>query len=224
MKAYLFDLDGTLADSRVGLYLSFRAALNGMGIPPPGDRQLARFLGTPLPEMFRALRPDIADSQIEVGINAFRAAYEREGIEQTQLYSGVNEMLEAIVRRDCSIWIVTSKPEPYAIRVVKLLALDRCVAGVTGAGLDEKDTKAGLIARAMAALNVPHDEAMMVGDRHYDIVGARANNVMPVGVLWGYGSREELLGAGCRFFARSVADFRAHFVEVEPEFRFATVG
>src|SRR5262249_28925816 len=222
MKAYLFDLDGTLADSRPGLYHSFRAGLKALGLPPLDDEQLAPFLGTPLPEMFRALRPDISLAEIELGIKAFRADYERTGLRQTKLYPGVTEMLAAIVRGRRSIWIVTSKPEPYAGIVARDLKLDRYLSGITGAGLDERDTKRELIARALAALNVSHHEAIMVGDRHYDIVGAKANNVMPVGVLWGYGSYQELFDAGCRAFARSVDDFRADFVEAEAGLRIAT--
>jgi phosphoglycolate phosphatase len=221
MKAYLFDLDGTLADSGPGLYHSFRAALKTLELPSLDDKQLAPFLGTPLPEMFRALRPDISLPEIELGIKGFRAAYESAGIKQTTLYPGVIEMLGAIVDRDRSIWIVTSKPEHYAAIVAKDLKLDRYISGITGAGLDERDTKRELIARALAALKVSERDAIMVGDRHYDVIGARANNVMPVGVLWGYGSYQELFDAGCRAFARSVGEFRARFVEADAKLPFA---
>ncbi len=216
MKVYLLDLDGTLADSRPGLYPSFRAALTAIGVPVPSDEQLARFLGTPLPEMFRAIRPDISEPQIELGMKAFRSTYEHEGITQNRVYPGVPAMLSAILARDCAAWVVTSKPEHYAVQVVQLLALDRYVQGVVGAGLDEKDTKTSLIARALAAAGVTNNEAMMVGDRHYDIIGALENKVLPIGALWGYGSYDELCSAGCMHFAQSADDFRKNFVETEP--------
>ena len=216
MKVCLLDLDGTLADSRPGLYLSFRAALTAIGIPAPSDEQLAGFLGTPLPEMFRALRPDVSEPQVELGMKAFRSTYEHKGISQNRLYPGVPAMLSAILARDCTTWIVTSKPEYYALQVVQLLALDRYVQGVVGAGLDEKDTKTSLIARALAAAGVLNNDAMMVGDRHYDVIGALENRVLPIGALWGYGSYDELCGAGCRHFAQSADDFRKNFVEAGP--------
>lgn len=213
MKAYLFDLDGVLADSRPGLYLSFRAALKAIGVADVTDDALGRFLGTPLPEMFRTLKPAIARSEIAAGIKAFRAVYERDGIKQNHRYPGVHELLQAMVHGNASAWIVTSKPEFYAKQVAEFLGLDRYLSGVVGAGLEETDTKAGLIARALLQANVAGDAAIMLGDRHYDIAGALANNVLPVGALWGYGSRDELYEAGCRHFAQSPDEFRLEYVD-----------
>ncbi len=213
MKAYFFDLDGVLADSRPGLYLSFRAALKTIGVANLHDAELARFLGSPLPEMFRILKPNITATEIEMGIKAFRGIYEKAGIKENLLYPGADKLLLAIKQRNRMAWIVTSKPEVYAKQVARLLGLDQYVHGVVGAGLDEMDTKAGLIARALAQANVASDAAIMLGDRHYDITGALANNVLPVGALWGYGSYEELHGAGCRHFAGSANEFQSAFVE-----------
>jgi phosphoglycolate phosphatase len=218
MKAYLFDLDGTLTDSREGLYPSFRAGLDAVGIPFVHDDQLAAFLGTPLPVMFRTLRPDVTQRDIETGITAFRLAYERVGVAANTLYPGVVEMLASIRRRGAVSWIVTSKPEFHAERVARHLKLDGYIAGVIGAGLAETDTKTDLVARALTAANVASADAVMVGDRHYDIVGALENNVVPVGVLWGYGTRKELEAAGCRRFVRSADEFRTLFVESEMAF------
>jgi len=213
MKAYLFDLDGTLTDSREGLFSSFRAALNGLAIPDQTDEELDRFLGTPLPEMFRALKPGLSKKQIAGGIDAFRSAYEADGITRNLLYPGVPEMLEAIVRKGAGSWVVTSKPEHYAVQVTRDLGLDRYVRGVIGAGLDETDSKGELIARALAEAKVAGKDALMLGDRFYDVVGALETGVLPVGALWGYGAYEELHAAGCRHFAQSPDEFRKTFVE-----------
>jgi phosphoglycolate phosphatase len=218
MKAYLFDLDGTLADSRAGLYPAFRAGLRSIGVSSVRDEQLAVFLGTPLPQMFRSFRADIAQQEIDAGMAAFRAAYEVTGIVDNELYPGVIAMLAAIRRRGAAIWVVTSKPEPQAVRVVAHLKLDGYVAGVIGASLAETDTKTDLVARALQSAQVPSHKAMMVGDRHYDIVGAVANRVLPVGALWGYGSKEEMSAAGCRHFVRSPDEFRELFVETDRGF------
>lgn len=80
MQAYFFDLDGVLADSRPGLFLSFRAGLKAIGATDLHDADLAKFLGSPLPEMFRILKPDITTNEIEAGIKAFRGVYEKAGI------------------------------------------------------------------------------------------------------------------------------------------------
>lgn len=216
MICYFFDLDGVLADSRPGLHASFRGALQALGLPGQSDDQLSRFLGTPLPEMFRALRPDVSEADIEAGIVAFRRVYESVGIRQNHLYPGVLEMLRAIRQQQCMAWIVTSKPEKYAIEVARLLAIDDYLQGIVGAGLDEQDTKTGLIKNALARAAVASDAAIMLGDRHYDISGALANRVLPVGALWGYGSRDELTSAGCRHFVQSAKEFEERFVTSAP--------
>lgn len=213
MKAYFFDLDGTLTDSREGLYTSFRAALQALAIPDVSDEALDRFLGTPLPEMFRTLRPGLAKADIVTGIDAFRAAYEAGGIMQNRLYPGVPQVLDAVVRKGCVNWVVTSKPQHYAVRVTQDLKIDKFVQGVIGAGLDETDTKGSLLARALVAAKVAGNDAVMLGDRSYDIIGALENRIMPVGALWGYGSYEELHAAGCRHFVASPDDFRTRFVD-----------
>jgi phosphoglycolate phosphatase len=230
MKAYFFDLDGTLTDSQPGLYVSFLAGLKAVGVPPLSGPQLAPFLGTPLPEMFRNIKKDISGAEIDIGIKAFRRAYEHDGILQNRLYPGVCEMLEAIVSRGGAVWIVTSKPQHYAIQVVRNLGLDEYVVGVIGAGLDENDSKTDLIGRALLDAKVSSRDATMLGDRHYDITGAIQNGVFPVGALWGYGSFDELYRAGCRQFAKSADEFRLLFVEEQksawtnPQFRRTTAA
>lgn len=151
-------------------------------------------------------------------MDAFRWAYETTGITDNELYPGVIPMLTSIRKRGAVIWVVTSKPEPQAVRVVAHLKLDSYVAGVVGASLAETDTKTELVARALAVAKVASDEAVMVGDRHYDIIGAVANGVPPVGALWGYGSRAELTDAGCHLFASSPDEFRKRFVEADSGF------
>ena len=215
IKAYFFDLDGTLTDAREGLYFCFRAALTALSLPDLPDARLARFLGPPLPEMFRVLKPEITDDEIEAGMAAFRAAYEAGGIKRNALYLGVSEMLQAVRDKGARSWIVTSKPQHYAVQVVAALGIDGFFAGVTGAGLDERDTKAEMLAASLQRAEVSATEALMVGDRFYDVAGALENDVTPIGALWGYGSHEELHGAGCRLFAETAGEFQKRFVEGE---------
>jgi phosphoglycolate phosphatase len=173
------------------------------------------------------MRPSVRQDEIDSGMAAFREIYERTGIVANELYPGVIGLLREIRRRDSAIWVVTSKPQPQAIHVVAHLKLDRYVAGVVGAGLAETDTKTELVARALSAAQVANHEAVMVGDRSYDVVGAIANQVLPVAALWGYGSEDELKAAGCRHFARSPDEFREAFVESDKGFfgdRFLTAA
>ena len=214
---YLFDLDGTLTDAREGLFSSFRAALKALRLDELSDKRLELFLGTPLPEMFRVLKPEISRGEITAGIDAFRTAYETTGIQKNTLYSGVLPMLREIRRLKRGCWIVTSKPQAYAEQVATDLGITPFFDGVIGAGLDENDTKGELVARALqraAAQGAAFEPSnvLMLGDRFYDVVGALENVVVPVGALWGYGSREELYGAGCRYFVSSPVEFHRRFV------------
>lgn len=211
MKAYFFDLDGTLTDAREGLHCSFRAALQALDIADPGDEELDRFLGTPLPEMFRAVKPGMSKTDIATGMDAFRSAWEAHGILGNRLYPGVPEMLEAVLSKGCFAWVVTSKPQEFAVRVTQHLGIDRYLRGVIGPSLDETDTKGELVARALVEARVQGSEAIMLGDRLYDIVGALENGVMPVAALWGYGSYEELHSVG-RHFVESPDEFREQFL------------
>lgn len=216
-KAYFFDLDGTLTDSSEGLYFSFRAALRALKLDDISDERLERFLGTPLPEMFRVLKPMISKQEIVAGMDAFRVAYEGGGIQKNRLYPGVEAMLAAIARKHCLAWIVTSKPQHYANQVAKTLGIDRVVNGITGAGLDESDTKGELVAKALHEAGMVAADTLMLGDRFYDIAGARENDVLPVGALWGYGSYEELHSAGCREFVATASEFQSKYVEAAEE-------
>lgn len=211
-ETYFFDLDGTLIDSRDGLYMSFRAALKKLGIADRSDTDLAPFLGVPLPEVFRALQPDVDDEGIEIGMAAFREVFEEKGMFIHPLYRGAEAMLEALRRKGARAWVVTSKPEPHAVKIVESLNLSRAFDGVVGAGWDEVDTKETLIARALVAANADPYTVLMLGDRQYDIEGAMANDVFPVGALWGYGSETELADAGCTALVADVDAFTESFV------------
>lgn len=207
--AFLFDLDGTLCDSRPGLVVSLRAAFEALDIETDAD--LTGFLGAPLPAIFRAASPGIDDIDIAYGVRKFRAAYEAYGIAHSPLYPGVEAMLAALKAAGRAVWLATSKPQIYAERILVSTGIAGFFDGVVGAGLAETDTKSLLIGRALQGAGVAGETAMMLGDRAYDVVGALDNGVLPVGALWGYGAREELETAGCLHFAENVADFSAHY-------------
>jgi len=213
MRAFFFDLDGTLTDSQVGIVACYRAALDAVGAPEVSGRDLTRQIGASLPVIFQTNMPGIADVDIDRGIAAYREAYEREGIFKNTLYPGIRDMLELIRDSGRKSWIVTAKPTAYAEQVVDILDIRDLISGVAGPSLDELGTgKAVLIRQAMTATDLGPEQVIMLGDRHYDIAGALEAGVASVGALWGYGAREELAAAGCRDFAASAEDFTQRFV------------
>lgn len=209
VTTFLFDLDGTLCDSKPGLMHASRAAIAALGLECEDP---SVFLGAPLPVMFRTLSPHIDDLDIEYGLKVFRDVHRREGLSQMPLYDGVAEMLKALQQAGRSIWLATSKPQSIAEEVVSVLGISGYFDGICGAGPDEKDRKADLITRALKGSVTRAEHALMLGDRAFDVIGAQENGVTPVGALWGYGSQDELAEAGCVYFCQDVRDFLVQFV------------
>lgn len=207
MTSYFFDLDGTLCDSRPGLVHSFQAACHALEVTVDDPRQLDRFLGTPLPEAFRQMRPGIGAKAIDQAIAAFRSAFEAQGLYQTPLYDGAAALLAGLHASGSPVWLVTLKPQAYAEIILDHLGIAAWFSGIVGAGMDETDTKTGLIARALGEAGAKAADTIMLGDRAADIIGALDNGVHPVGALWGYGPRAELAGAGCAHFAETPRAF-----------------
>ncbi len=212
MRAFFFDLDGTLTDSQAGIVMCYRAALKAIGAPGASDEDLMGQVGAPLPLMLRAHKPGMAEAEIEQGIAAYRAAYERAGIFENRLYPGVRVMLEVLRESGRPGWIVTSKPAHYAEQVVDILGIRGLVAGVTGPGLDEHGGKCDLICQTLKAAELKPAQVVMLGDRHYDVTGALEAGAATVGALWGYGAQAELSEAGCRDFAASAEDFTRRYL------------
>jgi phosphoglycolate phosphatase len=195
----LFDLDGTLTDPREGFVRSVGYALERLGVEPPADEVVASFIGPPLRGTFVRLIPGAGPVQVEAAVQAYRERYLEVGIYETRRYDGIVEMLDLAREHAERIFVATSKPWISARRVVTHLGLDRHFDGVYGPEMDgSRDDKGELLAHLLANEKVSPDRAWMIGDRAADVVAARANGVEPVGVLWGYGSAEELSGAGAR--------------------------
>ena len=212
MQGFLFDLDGTLTDSQAGIAQCYRAALEALGIMGLSDEALRQQIGAPLPEVLKAFHGGLSDAEIAHGVATYRTAYEREGIFVNTLFPGVREMLTLVRNSGRPAWIVTTKPGRYAEQVVDILEIRGLLAGIIGPELDEFGTKGPLIRRALQGAGLTPQEAVMLGDRHYDVNGALETGVAPVGALWGYGGHDELHAAGCRDFAESAADFTERFV------------
>lgn len=217
----LFDLDGTLTDPAVGILTGLRAGLTAAGIDPGSVGRLERFIGPPLQECFAevGLGPD----GVAVAIAAYRAYYGEAGLYQGTLHAGVLDVLEALSGCGAVLGVATSKPRPYAERIVAHFGLTPFFATVAGPELDGSNRhKHEVIALALAALGAGPGRAaepgaaVMVGDRSHDMVGARRTGLLPVGVTWGFGSAEELVGAGAAHLVHSPAELGAFLVTRRP--------
>jgi phosphoglycolate phosphatase len=211
-RALLFDLDGTLTDNYVGIATSIRYALARLGEPAPADAALAFCVGPPLRETFARLLGSRDRARIESAIGHYRERYNEVGWRENVVYDGVDRLLGSLADAGERLFVCTAKPEVFARRIVAHFGFDRRFAGIYGADLaGALDDKAKLLRHMLAAERLDAIDAVMIGDRGNDVRAARANDVRSIGVLWGYGSRDELAGADA--LAATPRDLALHLLQ-----------
>ena len=194
-RSYLFDLDGTLTDPGVGIKNSIRYALEKFGLPIPEDRVLDNFIGPPLLDSFAkycGASPDEAQTLLKL----YREYFSVKGLFENEVYDGVRETLAALKKGGATLCLATSKPELYAKQIVEHFGIAQYLDFVGGSTMDETRTKkSDVINYVLENTGIRAGEAVMVGDRKYDVEGGRACGLDTVGVTFGYGSPEELADA-----------------------------
>jgi phosphoglycolate phosphatase len=189
----LFDLDGTLTDSAVGITRCLQHALTRLGREVPAASALRRFVGPPLAETFAELLETRDAAVVDGAVRLYRERFQDTGMFENEVYPGIREGLESLSANGHRMWVVTSKPTVYANRIVDHFGLRRWIQDVHGSELSGIDAeKRRLIRRALDRSGLAVLETCVVGDRVHDVRGARANGVKCIAVLWGYGSAEEL--------------------------------
>ncbi len=193
----LLDLDGTLTDPQIGITKSIAFALEQMRAAVPEKSQLIECIGPPLSMSFSQLLPKPTAERVAEAIAHYRTRFSATGIFENSLYEGIQPALVQLTQQGATLHLATSKPHVFARRILEYFELETYFASVHGSELDGvRSHKADLIAYVLAQEAIASTEAVMVGDRAYDMVGAVANKIPAVGVLWGYGSRIELVEAG----------------------------
>jgi phosphoglycolate phosphatase len=193
----LFDLDGTLTDSRRGIVACIRHALVRMGTnAETDDRALRECLGPPLRVSFARLLDTDDAAVVDRAIACYRERFDDIGWRENDVYPGIADMLAALTARGHRMLVCTSKPAVYARRIVAHFGLGDAFAAIYGPELDGAlDDKRDLLAHLLRQEKLEPERSQMIGDRHHDVRAARANRTAAIGVLWGYGSREELADA-----------------------------
>jgi len=200
-QVVLFDLDGTLTDAAPGIVACIRYALDDMGIPHPDDATMRTFLGPPLADTF-GRHFGMSDQEIAHAIEKYRERYHDVGLFENAVYDGIPGLLTALADDHRTLAVATSKPTYSATRILEHFGLARHFAFIGGSDLaGVRHDKAAVIEHTLdelrAAGRLPEGALVtMVGDREHDVRGARAHGIDTIGVLWGYGDQDELLGAG----------------------------
>jgi phosphoglycolate phosphatase len=201
------DLDGTLIDSQPGILASCLAALRVLGHEPDQTFDIRRSIGPPLEDVMRGLLQPYGDDRVSEAVAAYRQHYGESGLLGSQPYPGIGSSLEEMQQAGLRIYLATSKRETFASRILQHLGFAKYFDGihgsVPGGGLDHKPE---LLAHIVSQHGVSPARSVMVGDRRYDISGAHAVGMRGLGVLWGYGTRDELETAGADQLVESTAD------------------
>lgn len=206
-KYLLFDLDGTLTDPSIGITNSVAYALSKFGINVEDKRTLYKFIGPPLVDAFSEYY-GFSKEDSEKATAFYRETFSVKGLFENRVYDGVVEMLEALKNAGKRLIIATSKPEPFTMKILKHFDLLKYFDFVAAATFDaSRNSKDKVIAYALQSLDIKdRSEVVMIGDRHHDIDGAKENGIDSIGVLWGFGSREELETADATYIAESIDD------------------
>lgn len=203
----LFDLDGTLTDPGIGITNSVMHALKQYDIEVVDRSELYRFIGPPLADSFARYYGFSKEQSLEA-IGHYRAYYAPHGIFENEVYAGIPEVLAELKARGKKVLLATSKPEEFAVKILQHFALDSYFDCVAGATMDEKIvTKVEIMEMALHRMQITDvSRALMIGDREYDISGAKHFGMDSVGVTYGYGSRRELEEAGATYLAEKPRD------------------
>lgn len=189
----IFDFDGTVTDTGEGIIKSLQYSFEQMGREVPDMSDLRKFIGPPIHYSFTHYY-GVSEDEVGEYIKKYRERYTVKGIYECELYEGILELIDALKNRGIKVGIASSKPLRLIYNVADYLGITESFDAIVGVRIDDSNhsTKTGLILEAMELMGADDkNEVLMVGDRLYDIEGAKGAGVKSCGALWGYGSQEE---------------------------------
>lgn len=214
IKYLFFDLDGTLTDPKEGITKSVAYALESFGQHVENPDDLLMFIGPPLKWSFMEYA-GLSDGQADMAVEKYRERFKDTGIFENGVYEGIERMLDKLKKAGFKLVLATSKPIIFADRILKHYGIEKYFEAAFGSELDGTRTdKAEVIEYAMNRTGAKPENTIMVGDRSHDVIGANKNNIKTIGVLFGYGNREELLETGAYRLAGNVAELEDMLINI----------
>ncbi len=208
----IFDLDGTLINSKEGLLNSLNYMLRQMGLNLNGSDIVDQLIGPPIQSGLKNVL-GFDDRQIDLGVRLFREYYGQRGMFEGQLYPGVIELLAELQAAGKKLYLATSKSDRFMVAVIRHFELDRYLDDYQGAGEGGKHTKAGIITQLLERNQLqPSERIVMIGDTKYDIVGGKANEISTIGVGYGFGDLNELISLQPDYFAEDMDDLTEYLL------------
>ncbi len=199
-KTLIFDLDGTLIDTKPGILKSLEHTFDTLAITDRPDPSL--FLGPPLPDSFRRFC-GMDKQETDEAVRIFRRRYSESELFNAEVFEGIPELLGRLKNCGHRLAVATCKVERYAEAVLKHFGLDGYF-DVIGGSVENRTQKRDVIAHVISQLGeTVSSRVLMIGDRDNDVSGAMSAGIKCMGVLWGYGSGRELALTGAEFIART---------------------
>lgn len=220
-QVVLFDLDGTLTDSREGICKSVQYALVKVGRPAPELKDLECFIGPPLKTSFREFY-QITGEEADRAVAFYRERYSDVGKYENKPYEGISELLDALKKAGYVLAVASSKPELYVEDILKYFHLYEYFDYVVGSDMEGKrGEKEDVIREAFHRMGLDEkmrkEQAVMIGDRHFDINGAKYFGIDSIGVTYGFAKDGELEEAGATYVVESVRDLQKLLLEKKAE-------
>jgi phosphoglycolate phosphatase len=210
MTAVLFDLDGTLTNSAPGITACIQHAMRELGREAPAVDALGWCIGPPLTASFARLLATEDAALVAQALGFYRARFTSVGFAENAVYDGAPKAVRAVRALGHRTFVATSKPEPYARKIVEHFAMGGLFDGVHGSELSgARGEKTELIAHVMAAERLDPAGTIMIGDREHDVIGARACGIPCIGVAYGYGGEDELRRSGAIAIAADPGELAA---------------
>lgn len=210
MKNYqyiLFDLDGTLTNSQLGITTCVAYALESFGIHTENPEELRKFIGPPLKESFVKYY-NMTDGEGDRAVEKYRERFATVGLYENEVYEGILELLQKLKAQGKTLLVATSKPTVYSDKILEHFGLKEYFSYIAGSELDgTRVNKAEVIQYALEQMKITESgKIVMIGDKEHDMIGAGICGVDSIGVLYGFGEREELENHGATYIAETVSD------------------
>ena len=206
ISAIFFDLDGTLVDSSIGIHNGFTYTFEQLGVTSPDAKTIRGFMGPPLETSFASCLPA---EQIEEAIQLYRSYYKEKGVYEAQLFPHIKDLLEELAKQ-FPLYITTTKNTPTAVDMTSNFEIDHFFDGIYGSS-PEAPHKADVIRQALQTHQLAPEQAIIIGDTKFDMIGAQETGIQKLAVTWGFGEQADLLNYQPDYIAHKPLEVLEYF-------------
>ena len=206
ISAIFFDLDGTLVDSSIGIHNGFTYTFEQLGVTSPDAKTIRGFMGPPLETSFATC---LSTEQIEQAIQLYRSYYKEKGVYEAQLYPHIKDLLVELAKQ-FPLYITTTKNTPTAVDMTSNFEIDHFFDGIYGSS-PEAPHKADVIRQALQTHQLAPEQAIIIGDTKFDMIGAQETGLKKLAVTWGFGEQADLLNYQPDYIAHKPLEVLEYF-------------